>query len=391
MTVSIGLAILVVGWCAGWWLLWRVPRLPAAAGAGTTSVRDDVVVVVPARDEAASLPALLESLRGQRTRPGRVVVVDDASRDATAELAAAGGAEVVTSAPLPPGWTGKCWACHQGAALAGGSTLVFLDADVTLAPDALGALLAAHERQGGLLSVQPHHRVLRPYERLSAVFNLVGVMGVGMASPWRRRTTAAFGPCLVTSRADYRSVGGHAAVRSEIIEDVALGQAYARAGLPVRAYGGGRQVSFRMYPEGFAQLVEGWSKNFASGAGAIAPWRLPLVALWITAVLSSVRYAFDAAVGPTAEAGIGLMVYLLVVLQLWVMLRQVGTFGITTAVAYPLAFAGFVLVFARSAWLSVVRREVRWRGRPIPLAADRRRAPPQRPQEPAGARRRSRP
>ena len=365
VTVNVGVAILIVGWLAGWWLLWRVPRLPAVAT--TPSVRHDVVVVVPARDEQRSLPTLLASLADQTVRPGRILVVDDGSEDDTALVAAAGGAEVVRAAPLPAGWTGKSWACHQGAALAGGTTIVFLDADVTLAPGALAAALDAAERQGGLLSVQPHHRVLRPYERLSAVFNLVGVMGVGMASPRRPRTSAAFGPCLITTRADYEAVGGHRSVRADIIEDVALGRRYAAHGLPVRTYGGGDLVSFRMYPEGFAQLVEGWSKNFASGAGAIPVRRLALIALWITAVLTSVQLGFEAVVGPTSGVALGAGAYLAVALQVGRMLRQVGTFGWITAAMYPVAFTGFVLVFARSAWLSLVRREVRWRGRPIPL------------------------
>lgn len=381
--------ILVAGWFAGWWLLWRVPVLgarPAAADDG--AVPPTVAVVIPARNEEHSLPALLASLATQTLRPTEVVVVDDESHDATAEVARAHpGVRVVRSDVLPAGWTGKSWACHQGVAQVTSELVVLLDADVTLAPGALAALVDEHARRGGLVSVQPHHRVVRPYEHLSAAFNLIGVMGVGMATLGRalrpraaRPVAAAFGPCMVTSRADYDRVGGHAAVRADIIEDVALGRRYGTAGLPVHALGGGALVSFRMYPDGLGQLVEGWSKNFASGASATPPLRLALVALWVASTLGSTQWLLAVATGALLP---GLPIVALVVAQQRRMLRQVGTFGWGTALAYPLTFATFVAVFVRSVWLSVVRREVAWRGRPIPLDHDRRWATV--PTDPGGA------
>jgi 4,4'-diaponeurosporenoate glycosyltransferase len=361
-----------------------MPRLGAPTDAiavgdgGGRTARAELAVVIPARNEERSLPRLLSSLEAQTLSPAQIVVVDDGSEDATADVALAHpGVDLVRSKALPPGWTGKSWACQQGVDRSSAPTVVLLDADVTLAPEALAALSDEHERRGGLVSVQPHHRVVRPYERLSAAFNVIGVMGVGMATLGRalrpRRdggVDAAFGPCMVTSRHDYDRIGGHAAVRGDIIEDVALGRRYAAAGLPVHAFGGGRLVSFRMYPDGLGQLVEGWSKNFASGASATAPLRLALVALWVASTLGSVQWLLAAATGAAVVPGLAIVA--LVVVQQRHVLRQVGTFGWGTALAYPITFAAFVAVFVRSVWLSVVRREVSWRGRPIPLDHDRR-------------------
>jgi 4,4'-diaponeurosporenoate glycosyltransferase len=162
---------------------------------------------------------------------------------------------------------------------------------------------------------------------------------------------------------------------------VALGRRYAQAGLPVTALGGGSLVSFRMYPDGLGQLVEGWSKNFASGATATPPLRLALVALWVASTLGSVQWL--AALITGAAVVPGAVVVALVVVQQHRMLRQVGTFGWGTALAYPLTLGAFVAVFVRSVWLSGVRREVSWRGRPIPLDHDRRWATA--PPEPGGA------
>lgn len=378
------MVIFVAGWLAGWWLLWRMPRLGDQATDVTLEreagppVRAALDVVIPARNEERSLPTLLASLDAQTLPPAQIVVVDDGSDDATAEVALAHpGVDLVRSEPLPPGWTGKSWACQQGVDRSSAPTVVLLDADVTLAPDALAALADEHARRGGLVSVQPHHRVERPYERLSAAFNVIGVMGVGMASLGRAlrpgrsgRVDAAFGPCLVTSRHDYDRVGGHDAVRGDIIEDVALGRRYVATGLPVHAFGGGSLVSFRMYPDGVAQLVEGWSKNFAAGASATEPLRLALVALWVASTLGSVQWVVAAATGAAILPGAAIVAA--VVLQQRHVLRQVGTFGWGTALAFPITFAAFVAVFVRSVWLSVVRREVSWRGRPIPLDRERR-------------------
>jgi 4,4'-diaponeurosporenoate glycosyltransferase len=336
--------VFAAGLLAGAALLAHRPHLGRRHGALSLSV------IVPARDEAARLPALLQSLRRSLPPPLETIVVDDGSADATSAIARAAGAAVVTAPPLPAGWAGKPWACAIGAALARGDVLVFLDADVTLARDALARLAGEVERRGGLVSVQPHHRTERLYERLSAFFNLVGLMGVDAFALWRGHTrpAGAFGACLAVRRADYEAAGGHAAVRGEVLEDLALSRRFAA----VTLFQGGAEVAFRMYPEGLGQLVEGWSKNIAAGAVAARPLTSGLVALWITACLL-------ATIHPLAYAA--------VVAQLVWLLRRAGRFGAGTALAYPLPLAFFLAVFARSALLAFGRGRVRWKGRTIAL------------------------
>ena len=373
------LIIVLAGWTAGWWLLWRVPRL-GAHGAAPTEVEGrgaavTVTVVIPARNEAERLPALLASLAAQTTGPHRVLVIDDQSTDATAAIVrAAAGVELCTGEPLPAGWTGKAWACHQGSRLAVTDVLVFLDADVVLAPDGLRAVLDELAARGGLLSVQPHHRVERAYERFSALFNVIGMMGVGAASPRRHgRSRGAFGPVLACGRDDYEAVGGHVAVRDEIVEDIALAHRFRHAGHPVTTLGGAGLVTFRMYPEGLGQLVEGWSKNFATGAASIPVGRLFLIGFWITTMLVSVQSLIELGLGSVAGFDVpvaaAVVAYLAFAAQLWRMERQLGTFGIGTALAYPALVGIFVVVFVRSVWLTLVRRRVTWRGRAVVLDA----------------------
>lgn len=363
------------GWLAGWWAFGRptpltrvdprLERLPGARGATT--------VVVPARNETASLGGLLSDLhRESRDDPGmRVLVVDDSSDDDTAAIARrAPGVELVEAPPLPPGWAGKCWAVDRGVAAtehpadsapAAHDLLVLLDADVRLHPDALDALRDEHRRSGGLVSVQPWHRTERPYEQLSALFNVIALMGTGAGSS---TPSGAFGPVLVTSRAAYDAVGGHAAVRGEVVEDLALAERYRDAGRPVSVHTGGDLISFRMYPTGLTDLLDGWTKNFASGAGATPPVRLAAIVLWIAAMGSAAIAVVDAARGRTS-ATLAVAAYLLVVAQLVAMFRRVGRFGVWTAVLYPVLLVVFVGVFVRSLWRTHVRRSVTWRGRMI--------------------------
>lgn len=352
-------ALEALRWAVGFWLLWSIPRCrPAAAPVG------GVAVVVPARDEEANLPRLLASLSRQDPAPAEVVVVDDASTDATARAAREAGATVVACDPLPAGWTGKSWACWSGVRATSSPTLVFLDADTELAPGGLARVVGEQSRRGGLVSVQPYHRTERAYERLSALFNVVSMMGVGAFDPLARLRppTGAFGPCLAAGRDDYLAVGGHEAVRGDVVEDVALARRFTASGRPVACLGGRGTVAFRMYPGGLGQLVEGWTKNFATGAGATRALTFLLVSVWLSGCISAAWYLGSGSLDPGWAAAL----YGAYAAQLAWMLARIGRFGALTWLAFPLPLAFFLALFARSVVLTHVRGEVRWRGRVVP-------------------------
>jgi 4,4'-diaponeurosporenoate glycosyltransferase len=331
-----------------------------------------VSVVIPARDEARSLPGLLASLATQTEPPAEVIVVDDGSRDGTGDIARATGAHVIRIDGPPPGWLGKPWACQQGALAARGDLLVFLDADVRLAPDALAALTALHAEVGGLVSVQPYHDAAPGAEQLSALFNAAAVLGSGETARWRPRTRSAFGPCIVTDRAHHLDLGGHTAVHDAIVEDMALARVYAAAGDPVSVRLGGELVRFRMYPDGLGALLDGWTKNIATGAaGADRPAVLATVA-WIASAAFVAAASMGAAVrrpagGPHPLAAA--LAWLVTAGTFRAVLRPLGSFRPSTALLFPVPLAGFVAVFARASAISVTGRTVRWKGREIPTAS----------------------
>ena len=307
----------VTAWILGWIVFGRPRALAAGVEAAhqappcepTGELRR--VIVIPARNEAGNIGELLRDLTADSAADksggaptSLLIVVDDHSRDETAALAAEVDGVVVVAAPdLPSGWTGKSWACWNGVAEAqqrlgvapgdsGEVQLVFIDADVRLAPGALDVVTSQQRTDGGLMSVQPRHVPIRPYEQLSALFNVIALMGVGAGH--RLPPTGAFGPVLATTLADYRRIGGHRAVRSDVAEDMALARRYRDAGLAVNIRLGGDLISFRMYPNGVRSLLEGWTKNFTTGALSTRLLTLAATALWVTALGSAALGLVDA-------------------------------------------------------------------------------------------------
>lgn len=371
--------LLLVAGVSARWLLGGLRTIPRADGQHDRSA--SVSVVVPARNEETSIPTLLASLRRLTVDVEDIVVVDDGSDDATAAVARSAGARVLPAGVPPPGWTGKAWACRVGARATSGDLLLFLDADTELSPGALSGLLTLHERHQGLVSVQPFHRVVRSYEQLSSYFNVVSLMASAAFTRRRPSRPMAFGPCLLTSRGDYERIGGHAAVRAEILDDVKLAAAYLRAGMPVHCALGGRSIRMRSYPGGIRQLARGWTKNIASGASAAAPGPAYAAVAWISAhhavAVGAVLSLVAALTGWSPPLAYGHPVvwaaaWLAVTWQLRTILRSVGSFRWWTWALFPACLLAFDVLFAVSAAHAAIRRSVRWRGREVDL---RRREP----------------
>ncbi|UYP21028.1 glycosyltransferase family 2 protein [Rhodococcus sp. Z13] len=271
-----------------------LPRLTPGA-----VVDEPVTVVVPARDEAERIGAVVSDLAAQRGLARlRVLVLDDDSSDGTAEVArrAAGADERITvirrTDPPPPGWTGKAAACaaaidRAGAAAATG-TVVFVDADVRLAPDALAAAVTLLRRaDAGLVSPFPCQETGSVLERLVQpllFWSWFALLPVAVAHRARRPSMAvACGQFLVFDAAAYTAIGGHAAVAASPTEDLDLARALRRAGFHTLAAAAGPLASCRMY-DGPRPLVAGYTRwlwsAFGSPAGAAA-----VVALYLLAYL----------------------------------------------------------------------------------------------------------
>lgn len=220
-----------------------------------------VTIVIPARNESARLPDLLRSLAELRYPDREIVVVDDGSSDGTADVAAEFGVRVIRVADTEPGWVGKSFACWIGAHATSGDWLLFTDADTVHAPDSLGRAVGAAQRIGtGLLSLLPRQHCCGFWERLllpyAHALYFVGAARVNRPGG----NPLANGQYMLFRRDEYFRIGGHAAVRGSLIEDVAMARHVAGQGVAVALLRAEDAVAVRMYID-LAGLWEGFAKN----------------------------------------------------------------------------------------------------------------------------------
>ena len=364
MTIFIvELIIILLGLCASALLFWRVPLLPKGAIVPPALC---VSVIIPARNEKTTLPLLLSDLKQQTVTPYEIIVADDDSEDETAEIARSFGVTVLSLRDKPDGWVGKSWACHRGAAAATGDAFVFLDADVRLAPEGLARILSAYAKNGAV-SVQPRHTTQKRYEQCSLIFNLVLIAANGTALP-KPVHMSLFGPIIAISRESYTLAGGHEGTKSSVLEDMTFANNLRRAKIPFRVFVGDAAVSFRMYASGFPALLQGFTKNFATGAVKTPAWLFLLVSLLITSITSvAMHLIISLARGQEILLILYGALYLLWVIALFLFSRKIGRYSPFAAVLYPIPLTVFLLVFLNSGIHRIFHIKVKWKGRAVPL------------------------
>lgn len=336
-----------------------MPRERAGGEHGTPIDPRDVSIIVPARNEAGRLPQLLRSIAMACSPPGEVIIVDDHSTDATASIARGAGARVIQPDALPPGWTGKTFACASGARAATGKYLLFLDADVAFAPGGFSAMLA-RVGDGRVWSFCPYHTVEQPYESLSLYFNVLMVAGTTASG------RALFGQSMFISRAHYDAVGGHEAVRGQVLENFFLGGLLRARGIGVAAATGAGILSMRMYPDGAGALARGWAKAFATGAAHSPLSVLLLSAVWMGAAIFTAVSIVTAPWTLTGNAAIiAAVAYVAHAAELFRVSRSLGSYRWYAAALYPITLGFYQLLFATALVRRAVGRKTSWKDRDV--------------------------
>jgi chlorobactene glucosyltransferase len=227
-----------------------------------------VSIIVPARNEEANIERLVRSLAAQRG-VREILIVDDQSEDRTREILEAMKAEtpllrVLPIDSLPEGWLGKTYAASVGAREAAGDWLLFTDADTEHLPDSLAAVLELAQREGAdLLSLSPGQTTPTWWEKavIPLIYvNLARLYRFEEVSDPRSPAAAANGQYLLIRREVYARLGGHQAIRNEILDDVALAKRVKGAGGKLLFLPGAAWVQTRMYRT-FGEMWRGWTKN----------------------------------------------------------------------------------------------------------------------------------
>ncbi len=245
-----------------------------------------VSVIIPARDEECNLPFILGSLREQTVKPYEIIVVDDFSSDKTRKIAEGFKVKVIQNTELPDKWTGKAWALRNGYLESSGDILVFLDADVRLAPRGLEVLLKNRQKADGVISVVPYHYTEKFYERFALMPNILGVFAFTSIFERNNSKKALYGSCIVAKREDYDKVNGHTSVKSEVLDDITLGKNFSEIGVKIENFIGCNLVSFRMYPNGLKSEMQGFGKGAVLSAASLKKITTVFIAIWIAGLLA---------------------------------------------------------------------------------------------------------
>lgn len=332
----------------------RTRRDPLKAG-GSPAPKHTISVVVPARDEELRLAPCLAGLAGDPDI-GDVLVVDDCSSDATAEVARTGGARVVAGEPLPDGWCGKSWALQQGLDQATGDVVVFIDADARPQPG-LARELAALLNEVDLVTAGPRFDCETTGERLlhpSMAATIPYRTGPGDALGWQPKPGRAIanGQCLAIRRDTLIRAGGWARVKSNITEDVALARALRRDGLTMAFVDACDLLEVKMY-ESARETWNGWGRSLMAPDSSTSLHQAEdLAVLWLTLALPLPRLL--ARRGTPLDA-------LLVAIRLAVHAALARSYRPHGA-PFWLAPLADVPVMVRLTW-SVLRPSRSWRGR----------------------------
>lgn len=236
-----------------------------------------ISILIPARNEYSRIQQRVQQfLQGQAYSNFELLVLDDNSTDGTGDLARAAGEgdtrlRVITGKPLPPGWMGKNWACQQLAEEARGEVLIFTDADVEWQRGAIDSVVnKLAQTNADLLTVWPTQKTITWAERLTVpamalVVNsylpLLAVHHLPFAA-----FAAACGQCMIWQREAYEAIGGHAAVRDNVLEDVTMARLVKRAGYRLHMTDGANVINCRMY-QNWSEVLRGYGKNILAGYG----------------------------------------------------------------------------------------------------------------------------
>jgi glycosyltransferase involved in cell wall biosynthesis len=329
-----------------------------------------VSVIIPARNEEHTIGPAVRSLAVQ-PEILEIIVVDDQSTDTTAAVLEELAGEVpnlraIEGAPLPEGWVGKNYAAWQGAQRATGAWLLFTDADAVHLPGSTGrALQQAAANGAAMFSVSPAQELRTWWERALIPFvycRLAQLYSYAVVNDPHSPSAAANGQYLLIQRDAYESFGGHAAVRAEVLEDVALARLAKHSGIRLLFSPDDGLVRVRMYAT-FRAMWEGWTKNLCplvTGAGHrvmrelfyVLPWipllclaltpRYPLVGLLGVALLAGRHAGYAAALGR-------------------------NRFPLSSVVYYVIAVLLYCAALAASDW-HYARGRVTWKGRQYPVS-----------------------
>ncbi len=328
-------------------------------------------VIIPARNEEENITSCIESVLNTNYPCLEVIVVDDESDDQTAAIV-----ERIMQKEKrlrcirlkrEEGWVGKNYALHTGSLNARGDWLLFIDSDVRLYPSSIGRTLRyCFKKKLDMLSISGVQETLTFWEAMiqPAVFHLLNIrypLHRVNRSPY---PSAASGQFILIKRRVYNELGGHSAIKGEILEDVKLAEMVKRNGFRMEFLHSSDILNVRMYSS-FHDIFKGWTKNlfFLSGSNSWALlWSYYSVIPWVLVPLSSLFILIYH--GPEGSLFIiSAIAYILLTGLFSLIIWSPFPKGMFVFFLYPLSFFILFIMFILSWWRSRISGVVEWKGR----------------------------
>ncbi|MGH4038492.1 MAG: glycosyltransferase [Sphaerochaeta sp.] len=356
---------IILGFSFFFYLFSKFPLIEDEVDQEDRHSKDPLVsIIIPARNEELNLPNLLNDLDNQKYKIDEIICVDDDSTDATAKIIEDSGAKYLNINYLPSGWKGKTWACQNGAKEASGDLLLFVDADVRLSPSAVKLLVKHYKKYGNPISVQPYHNVEKKHEYFSLFFNMIQICSTSLSIYKAKKHVGFYGPVLLISKNLFLKYDGYEAVKNSVIEDFNLGKFYNSKHIVIDLLMGGGKIKFKMYPNSIFEVVEGWSKNFSSGAISIKLSLFVLIFFWLVYLTVLPYEFFRSIVNKNYLLTLfTLLIYILTIFKMNSSLKKIGSYPFIVSIIYPVYLLFFHIVFFYSLFGTYLFKTTKWKGR----------------------------
>jgi chlorobactene glucosyltransferase len=322
-----------------------------------------VSIVIPARDEAHIIERTARAFLAQDYANIEVIVVNDRSTDATADILRGIGdprLSVIDGVEPAPGWLGKTWALQQGSARARGELLLFVDADLIYAPSAIRGAVAELENSGAaMLTLLPHFEMKTFGEQVGMPMLAFFVFS-GMPLWYSNRSKAVRlalggGSGNLIRHDAFKSIGGFQALQGAVVDDVGLARLARQHGYATRAVRAENFLSVRMY-DGARAVVDGFTKN--SFPIMNRSYLMAGFAIALTVILHLFPYGF-ALTGDWAAIGC-----VVLITMTRIMIFRSFHYRLANALfLHPLMVTLWAWIMLRSVWITGIRNQIRWRGR----------------------------
>ena len=333
-----------------------------------------VSVLIPARNEKANIGDCIQGFLSQNYDNFEIHVLDDQSTDCTGTIIEKfseqhSEVQAIRGKPLPTGWLGKNWACHQLSQHANGEILIFTDADNRPAPNAIANTVAYMQKlELGLLSAFPEKVTVTLAEKLVVpVVDMFVYAGLPLWLTYFSRfpsLAAASGLWIAFTRDAYQRVGGHQAVSNRVVEDVELSRLGKKNGIRILTSAGTHVVSCRMY-QSFGEVWDGFSKNlFGLVRYKMIPFFILILGLWTMCVLPYIAVWF----APLRELAM-VAIVINTVIRMVLALKYRHPF-FTSVILHPFGVL-LTLLIGINSFFQVRRGRLQWKGRQIDMQVNK--------------------